>query len=150
MKLFSPEVAQQVALPASVRTYLLRGMRQVVKGRHESIIRNYYDHLFMIQDYARFKKDIVGKSSTSEVVERIDLDLSSGTETYNHCWFGAISFDPKTQFTPDEKLEYYGEFGKPELVVIVFLRFGDYGKEAAPLATQIIKKWRELKEKYSI
>jgi len=35
----------------------------------------------------------------------------------------------------------------PELVVVVYLKYGDYGKEAAPLAAQVIKKWREINEK---
>jgi cell division protein FtsI/penicillin-binding protein 2 len=145
---FSPELKQQVALPSQVRTYLLRGMRQVVRGRHESVIRNYYDYPYMIRDYARMKKDIVGKSSTAEAVERMDLQYKHGTEMYNHCWFVCISFDPSTQYEGDKNEEYFGEFGKAELVVVVYLRFADYGKEAAPLATQVIKKWRELKEKY--
>ena len=52
-------------------------------------------------------------------------------------WFGGISFLPSK-----EKEE------EPELVVVVYLKFGDYGKEAAPLAGQIITKWRELCEKH--
>ena len=37
------------------------------------------------------------------------------------------------------------EFGQPELIVVVYLRYGGYGKEAAPIAAQIVKKWREIK-----
>ena len=40
------------------------------------------------------------------------------------------------------------EFGQPELIVVIHLRYGGYGKEAAPLAAQIVKKWREIKRKY--
>jgi cell division protein FtsI/penicillin-binding protein 2 len=33
----------------------------------------------------------------------------------------------------------------PELVVVVYLRFGTHGgKEAAPLVAQMVKKWREI------
>ena len=38
----------------------------------------------------------------------------------------------------------------PELVVVVYLKFSDAGgKEAAPLVTQIVKKWREIQKKQS-
>jgi cell division protein FtsI/penicillin-binding protein 2 len=30
-------------------------------------------------------------------------------------------------------------------VIIVYLRYGGYGKEAAPIAAQMVQKWREIK-----
>ena len=52
-------------------------------------------------------------------------------------WFGALSFKEGDDYRVD----------MPELVVVVYLKYGDYGKEAAPLAAQVIKKWREINEK---
>jgi hypothetical protein len=36
-------------------------------------------------------------------------------------------------------------FESPDLVVVVYLRFGDYGKEALPLAVEMTKTFLELK-----
>ncbi len=33
--------------------------------------------------------------------------------------------------------------------IVVYHRFGGYGKEAAPLAAQMAAKWREIKRKHS-
>ena len=38
----------------------------------------------------------------------------------------------------------------PELIVVVFLRYADAGKEAAPLAAQMISKWREIQKKQMV
>jgi len=46
-------------------------------------------------------------------------------------WFGGISYKDN----------------EPELVVVVYLRYGGYGREAAPLAAQVVKKWREINHK---
>ena len=56
---------------------------------------------------------------------------------YKHIWFSSASFS-------DSKHE------DPELITVVFLRFGDAGKEAAPIAAQMTHKWREIKEKREI
>jgi len=37
-----------------------------------------------------------------------------------------------------------------KLVVVVYLKFGDFGKEAAPLAGEIVNKWRSIKKSSSI
>jgi len=61
----------------------------------------------------------------------------------NHVWCAAISFLPGNEEHPNER------WSEPELVVVVYLRFGDAGgKEAAPIAIQMIKKWREICEKH--
>jgi hypothetical protein len=53
--------------------------------------------------------------------------------TFTRCWVIRYCVD----------LKYY-----LDLVVIVFLRFGSAGKEAAPLAAKMIHKWREIQAKY--
>jgi cell division protein FtsI/penicillin-binding protein 2 len=37
-------------------------------------------------------------------------------------------------------------WSRPELVVVVHLRYGDGGKETAPLAAEVIRKWREIQK----
>ncbi len=33
-------------------------------------------------------------------------------------------------------------------LLLCYLRYGGYGKDAAPLAAHMVKKWREIKQKY--
>ena len=77
-------------------------------------------------------------------MENIDLDPNLGTNIYNHIWFGGIVFDPNKSDVPDTFV-FRDRFGKPELVVVVYLRYGAWGKDAAPLAAQVVQKWRKLK-----
>ncbi|MGE3953943.1 MAG: penicillin-binding transpeptidase domain-containing protein [Parachlamydiales bacterium] len=136
------EVVRQLEIPDAVRRELLEGMRLAVQGEQggarPSVIRSYQEAPWIVQDYRALYKQIVGKTSTSEAVETVDLDPFTGTNTYNHIWFAGVSFKPE---------EITGTtFGRPELVVVVYLKYGDYGREAAPLAAQMIKKWRSLQE----
>ena len=84
----------------------------------------------------------IGKTSTAEITENPYMYPSSKAEMYKHIWFGGISFckhETREQTWDD-----------PELVVIVFLRFGDAGKEAAPLAFKMVKKFKELQKENNI
>lgn len=142
------EVKKQVFMPTAVRSILLQAMRQMVyrtqsEGMH-GLKKLYTNHPEAIVDYMSLKEEIIGKSSTSEVVERVDLDFAHGVNIYTHVWFGGIVFEsPKA-----ETLMFHKAFNKPELVVIVYLRYGGFGKEAAPIAAQIVKKWREIKKQH--
>lgn len=133
-----PHVKREIFLPNIIRTILLEGMRRVVVKTQEeniaSLSRFYRDYPEAISDYIDLKDDLVGKTSTAEAVEKLDLDLKTGTNLYTHVWFGGIAFNREKK----------GKFAEPELVVVVYLRYGSYGKEAAPLAAQIVRKWREL------
>lgn len=136
-------VRNQVEMAPSLRNLLLEGMRRVVRRTHQdslgALSRLYADHPEAISDYVDFKNQIIGKTSTSESMERIDLDENEGTNLYQHVWFGGISFEQDVTST----------FENPELVIVVYLRFGSYGKEAAPLAAQMVHKWREIKQKHT-
>jgi cell division protein FtsI/penicillin-binding protein 2 len=130
---------EKIVLPDGIKSILLEGMKRVVD--HHNNIRNYYNYPHVMDDYRKVKNSLCGKTSTSEVVERVDLKL--WPNRYNHIWFGGVSYPENSE----SWLSYNAE-GKPELVVVVYLRFGDYGKEAMPIAGQIVKKWREIKEKH--
>lgn len=136
-----PDVREKILLPNKIRELLLEGMRRVVKRQTKSSLfslsRIYKDYPEMIADFVDMKNHIVGKTSTSEAIERLDLDLPHDHPLYTHVWFGGISF--KSQVKPLR-------FEEPDLVVVVYLRYGGYGNEAAPLAAQIAKRWREIKE----
>lgn len=134
-------VRKHIDMPQDLRNFLLEGMRRVVlRTQSESLVplsRLYVDHPEAISDYVDYKNQLIGKTSTSESMERIDFDEEEGTNLYTHLWFGGISFE--RDVTPS--------FENPELVVVVYLRYGGFGKEAAPLAAQVVHKWREIKGK---
>ena len=79
---------------------------------------------------------MIGKTGTAEILFNPYINPSSTPQMYKHIWFGSIAFDSS-------------RWEHPELVVVVYLRYGDAGKEAAPLAAQMIRKWRELKKLHS-
>lgn len=132
-----------VEMSPPLRNHLLEGMRRVVKKTHQGSLaplsRVYANHPEAISDYVDYKDQIIGKTSTSESMERIDMDEEEGTNLYQHVWFGGISFEKDVTST----------FDNPELVIVVYLRFGSYGKEAAPLAAQMVHKWREIKASHA-
>ncbi|MBS0621504.1 MAG: hypothetical protein JSR80_00890 [Verrucomicrobia bacterium] len=134
------KLVRQVRMPDPVRKALLEGMRLTISGSRggalPSRMRDYTHLPSMLRDFRKLAPEMVGKSGTAEKVEVIDLDPVEGAHIYNHVWFAAISFK--------EPLAPY-RFPEPELVVVIHLPFGDYGKEAAPLAAQVIKKWREIR-----
>jgi cell division protein FtsI/penicillin-binding protein 2 len=139
----APEIRRQINMPTCVRNILLQGLRVSSNKSHSdnnSRLANLYrQHPEAMKTFTELKDQILGKTSTSESVEQIDLDLKEGINMYTHVWFSGIAFKP-------QPFLYKDEYGKPELVVVVYLRYGGYGKEAAPLAAQMVKRWRELKE----
>ncbi len=149
----APEVQREIFLPEAVRKILLEGMGKVVaRAQKESLAglsKFYKDYPEAISDYLDLKNDLVGKTSTAESVENIDLDFENGTNMYKHVWFGGIAFDKRSDKSHAEQQFIFNDsFGNPELVVVVYMRFGIYGKEAAPLAAQVVQKWRKIKSKY--
>ena len=133
-------------MPGIVRQMLLRGLKAVTRRTYQEnlthLTRLYSKNPEAIRHFTELKEQLFGKTSTSESVEMIDLDRLEGKNIYTHVWFGSIAFEEKDHTAMLLK----DEFGKPELVVVVYLKYGSYGKEAAPLAAQIVKKWREIKK----
>ncbi len=151
VKSIPTEVKREIFMPQIVRQILLRGLRAATYRTHEeskaSLTRLYQAYPEAMRCFSELRHDLLGKTSTSESVENIDLDLNEGTNLYTHVWFGSIAFQRSEQNKKVFLLK--DEFGQPELVVVVYLHYGGYGKEAAPLAAQVVKKWRELKNKYT-
>lgn len=137
-----------IPLPSIIQNMLLEGMHRVVtKTQSESIqtlSRLYRNYPEAIKNYINLKDQLIGKTSTAEVIERIDLDLKKGVNMYNHVWFGGVSYTKSPKETAYLSKD---PFGVPELVVIVYLRYGGFGKESAPIAAQLVTKWREIKAK---
>jgi cell division protein FtsI/penicillin-binding protein 2 len=143
-----PHARRDVPLGDETRQLLLEGMRRVTQGERggarPSAVRGYQEYPWMVQDYRRLHDQIVGKTSTAEAKECVTLDPNIGVNTYNHIWFGGVAFESDQIKTTNSELIPY-RFETPELVVVVYLRYGNYGREVAPLAGQMIKRWREIR-----
>jgi len=147
-----PKIQRLCFMPDCVRGILLEGMRLVVdkqiKTNLTSLTRLYKDYPKAISDYVEIKDQFIGKTSTSESTENINLDLENGTNLYSHIWFGAIAFESDFIGLSKDTIVFKDNQGKPELVVVVYLKYGAYGWAAAPLAAQIVNKWREIKKSH--
>jgi len=146
------EIKNEIFLPNAIQHILLDGMCRVVTRTHGESLRAlsklYSKAPEAIKDYILFKQQLLGKTSTSESVENIDLDLGTGTNMYTHVWFGGIVYDRDVIDQKQHRFLFRNTMGDPELVVVVYLRYGGYGKEAGPIAAQVAKKWREIKARH--
>lgn len=105
------------------------------KGMHNVIWGQYGTTRFMRQRFAPEQLSrIIGKTSTAEVIARVSLDRERGRMKLKDVWFGAIGYE-------DEALTL------PDIVVIVYLRLGEFGRDAAPMAVRMIEKWEEIRKK---
>lgn len=139
----STEMRDAAPFPPRVHDYLMRSLQQVMIGEkgsaRSSVITSLQKQIFNKQTYNNLIREVVGKTGTAEIVYRPTLDREGSGVICNYIWFGAISF-------PDESacINYI----HPELIVVVLLPYGDYGKEAAPIAMQMIDKWRNLQKQH--
>lgn len=133
------EVRRTIPMPSEIRNPLIEGMTQVVWGSKGSArpqaIKALLRNPLLMRDYLALENQMIGKTSTAEIVCNLSANPSSLSQLYKYIWFGGIYF-----------VDAHHE--DPELVVAVFLRYGDAGKEAAPLAAQMIQKWKEIKKKH--
>lgn len=135
-------IHHQIELPYPVKNTLFLGMKKAVSGAKGTAkperVKSYRSYHPLNESYMRLKNQIIGKTSSAEVREVVDLDLDLGVNTYKHTWFAGLVFEEDIQ---------EGKWPEPELVVVVYLRYGDFGREAAPLVAGIAEKWRKIKKK---
>jgi cell division protein FtsI/penicillin-binding protein 2 len=135
-----PEIQGEVYLPNEIRSYLMEGLNDVVNGSRgtarSNVIRTLIENPILKKEYDEIKPYMIGKTSTAEILYRPFLNREENPVTCKHIWFGALGLKDK------------GDFESVDLCVVVLLRFADHGKEAAPLAAKVIKKWREIQRKH--
>lgn len=137
----TPHVLNHLNMPKEVKNYLLQGLYRVVNGPKGSartsailsLVGSYRDK----HSYNQIKRSMVGKSATAEILYRPCLDRQFKPIICKHIWFSSASFQTHPQTSEID-------FDQPEIVCIVYLRFGDFGKEAAPIAAKMIEKYREI------
>ncbi len=116
------EVRWELFMPTVIQRKLINGMRRVVMGEHGTA-------RFVRQNFPlTLCERMVGKTSTAEVMERYSLDGKYGTMKAKDIWFGGILYHDK-------------ECRDPDIVVVVYLRQGNFGRLAAPYAFKIADKW---------
>lgn len=125
----SPPIKKRdVFMPKVVSDLLKQGMRKVIWGNYgttRGVCGQFDPHLL---------GRIIGKTSTAESLVRVGLDRQYGSMKMKHVWFAAISFED-------------AELTRPDLVVVVYLRLGEFGRDAAPMAIRMIEKWEQIKKK---
>lgn len=135
----APEIKRKLFMPDAIRDPLIEGMQRVIMGpkgtSRPSIIRALGRNPIWMRNFQELKTQLIGKTGTAEVLYKQTIDSESEAKIQNHIWFGGAVFSPED----DQRWE------DPELVVVVYLRFSVAGgKEAAPLAVEVAKKWREI------
>ncbi|MFZ4773328.1 MAG: penicillin-binding transpeptidase domain-containing protein [Chlamydiia bacterium] len=128
------------AFPRELSYPLLSGLHKVLNGERggarPEAIRYYFKHPDKKKDYNRLRPHMIGKSATAQISYRPFLDKEGDSVLVKHIWFALVHYDENSPL-----------FENPDLVVVVYLRFGDYGKEALPLAVEMVKTFLELKKK---
>ncbi len=147
-----PKIQRIVFMPEIIRGMLLEGMRLIVqkqtKANLANLTRLYKDYPQAIRSYVAIKDQFIGKTSTSESTENLNLDLDHGTNLYTHIWFGSIAFHSDLQGLSKNAIVFKDSEGRPELVVVVYLKYGTFGWESAPVAAEMVQKWREIKSRH--
>jgi cell division protein FtsI/penicillin-binding protein 2 len=142
----SVQIKHSLFLPAEVRNYLLDGMKQVMHGAkgtaRKAAVKSYCFDDEMYRSYLDVLPRIAGKTGTAEVFYTDSIDPTIKGTLRKHTSFAGASFrrDKKGNVNWDD----------PDLIVVVYLRFSDAGREAAPLAGLMVKKWEEICARHSL
>lgn len=133
------EIRRILPLSSQVRNQLLTGMDQAVWGpkgnARAAVIRQLWADPIAMQGYLSLEHQMLAKTGTAEILCNPYRAPGSVPKMFKHVWCGATAF-PSSVWTD------------PEIVVVTFLRYGDGGKDAAPLAAKMIRKWREIRAKH--
>jgi cell division protein FtsI/penicillin-binding protein 2 len=135
---FKKEVVRSFEIPDLVHKTLMMSLYKVVnssKGTaRPEVISSLLTNPYKRAVYKSVMKNMGGKTSTAEIAYKPTLDREQEATIVKNIWFTAISFEDTTIFS------------NADLVVVVQLRFGNHGKEAAPLAASVIHEWQKILE----
>ena len=133
---------KKLRLDPKVKDILLQGMEAAVEKlkRNREALRGDFKAMPFVWKAFIESRGMVGKSSTAESLETIGLCLNEPPFMYSHTAFGAVFFD-------DDKGLLLRK--SPSLVVVVFLRYGKFGKQAAPLAAAVREEWLNIQKRHA-
>ncbi len=137
-------VRNTIDFPAPIHEMIMEGMRKVMMGDRGTArlqaVRPTIHNPDWVHHYNELRSQMIGKTGTAQILYKKTVDAASKAQMHNHVWFAGALFDKEV--TAEDP-------GEPELAVIVYLRHAEKGgREAAPLATEMMKKWREINEKH--
>lgn len=148
IKLFEKTLYRKLFLPDNIKDYLLEGLHSVVSSprgaARAELIRYLHNNTRAMRNYLKLKHQLAGKTSSAEIAYHPTLDRECPPILCKDIWFGGIAFKAPEESSVVAKQQD----DIPELVVVVYLRFGGFGKETAPLAGEIVNKWREICKKH--
>jgi cell division protein FtsI/penicillin-binding protein 2 len=135
-----PQARRHIEISEVNRRLLLQGMQRVVHGVAGSArpakVRKDNCSAALKASYEKMAPCLIGKTGTAQILETLSPDPEEGIQLVQHVWFSGIVYPDAAKAS---------RFEQPELVVVVFLRFADGGREAAPLAARCAEFWREIR-----
>ncbi len=135
-------ILKKLFFPYEIQTVLYDGLKRVMSGergtaRPQTILFNSKEQK---ERYLEASSKMVGKTASAEIVYHPFLDHDLNPILCKHIWFASAAY---TQSQNQKKLIDK----EPEIVIIVYLRYGDYGKEAAVLASELYHEYLKLKKR---
>ncbi|MBS0629630.1 MAG: hypothetical protein JSS30_05320 [Verrucomicrobia bacterium] len=131
-----PVVTNTIFLPREIQEKLLEGMDLVTNGEkgtaRVSLMRSDYHNKGALSAFKKLHPQILGKTGTAEILYKPTIDAETSATMEKHTQFAAVSFEDDARLNP-------------ELVVVVYFRFGSFGRQGAPVVARLIEKWREIK-----
>ena len=141
-----PEFTRTLFLPHEIKSLLMQGMYRTVHGdrgtARNSLMRARHKVREASKTYSEMHPYLIGKTGTAEFYFKPTLDSETKAVIKNNIWFGSIAYP--------EPISKTGPWNDPELIIVIYLQHGDTGRNAAPMAAQILKKWREIKKNRGI
>ncbi len=143
--LYSPvQVRKSLYYPPEIRDPLLTGMKRAIQGTRgtarPAAVRGacFSENVYNI--YRSLSPRLAGKTGTAEIMYKHSIDHATKAILRKHTWFAGVSFAKNAMNQVD--------WNQPDIVVVVYLRFAEAGREAAPLAALMINKWEEICKKH--
>ncbi|MBS3904372.1 MAG: hypothetical protein KGZ39_03510 [Simkania sp.] len=142
---YSPiQVRRALFYPKEIREMLMEGMRKVVQGSRGSArlsaVRRACSSPQVYRIYTEMAPEFIGKTGTAEILYKQTVDKETKAALHTHTWFAGVNFakDHHNQI----------DWNTPQIVVVVYLRFGHWGREVAPLVALMMKKWEDICKKH--
>jgi cell division protein FtsI/penicillin-binding protein 2 len=135
---------RHVEITRKERNLLFDGMAaSIERAMQDHNMQKLFSHRQeLLQNFRAMRGQMIGKSSTAESYERLGAGVGQKPYMYNHTWFGGIFFPESVSN------RHPFETQDAELVVVVFLRYGTFGKDAAPLAASVAHEWKQIQRRH--
>jgi cell division protein FtsI/penicillin-binding protein 2 len=141
------EIERTIPFPPEVFKILAQGMSRSVKGprgsSRPSIMRSSYLNPNAARDYYELQNELLPKTGTAQVLYKQSIDTETPAYIRWHICFATIAYSKNQALSPHP-------FEDPELVVVAFSKYGTAGRNIAPMAAQVVKKWREIQKKHAL